>query len=116
MGNSEETQMNENELVPYLREGLTMKDLVNLKKAFNALDHDSDGKVEYDIKKITDINKYDLALEEEDQNDKVKIDFQTFMKIMTDNILSNRKKFGEGTSYESETTTVLCVICPFKRE
>ena len=38
------------------------------------------------------------------------------MEIMIDNILRNRKKFGkEATSYESETSTVLCFICPFKQ-
>ena len=35
MGNYEEKkQINEEELKPYLKEGLTMNDLINLKKAF----------------------------------------------------------------------------------
>ena len=32
MGNYEETKINEEELKPYLKEGLTMSDLINLKK------------------------------------------------------------------------------------
>ena len=38
------------------------------------------------------------------------------MEMMIDNISKNRKKFGnEATSYENETSTVLCFICPFKQ-
>ena len=37
------------------------------------------------------------------------------MKIMTENIIKNREKFGKkGTSFESETDTVICLLCPFK--
>ena len=63
MGNYEEKkQINEEELKPYLKEGLTMNDLINLKKAFISLDKDENGKIEYDIRKITDIDKYDLPV------------------------------------------------------
>ena len=51
-------------------------------------------------------NKFDL----------LSTNFKQFMEIMIDNIKRNRKKFGnEATSYESETSTVLCFICPFKQ-
>ena len=56
MGNYEDKKINEDELKPYLKEGLSMSDLINLKKAFISLDRDEDGKIEYDIKKITDID------------------------------------------------------------
>ena len=35
MGNSQQKKINEEELKPYLKEGLTMEDLINLTKAFN---------------------------------------------------------------------------------
>lgn len=85
-----------------------MNDLKNLKKAFISLDKDNSGKIAYDVKKISDsillfyiiVNKYDLPVE--DDNGKVIIDFQQFMQIMTENIITNRKKFGqEATQYES---------------
>ena len=115
MGNYEEKkQINEEELRPYLKEGLTMNDLVNLKKAFISLDKDENGKIEYDIRKITDIDKYDLPVK--DENGKVLISYDQFMNIMTENIIKNREKFGNNvTTYESETDTVLCIICPFKK-
>ena len=114
MGNSQQKPINEEELKPYLKKGLTMKDLVNLKKAFNSLDEDDDGKIEYDIHKITDIDKFNLEILQ-DENGKVKINFNQFMNIMTDNIIKNREKFGtEATSFESETDTVMCLLCPFK--
>ena len=114
MGNIEDEPIDENELYPYLTEGIQMKDLVNLKKAFLSLDTNRDGLIEYDIKKLGDINKFDLPIQE--PNGKTIINFQQFMNIMIDNILKNRKKFGnDATSYESETSTVLCFICPFKQ-
>ncbi len=115
MGNYEEKkQINEEELKPYLKEGLTMNDLINLKKAFISLDKDENGKIEYDIRKITDIDKYDLPVK--DENGKVLISYDQFMNIMTENIIKNREKFGHNvTTYESETDTVMCIICPFKK-
>ena len=115
MGNYEEKkQINEEELKPYLKEGLTMNDLINLKKAFISLDKDENGKIEYDIRKITDIDKYDLPIK--DDNEKVLISYNQFMNIMTENIIKNREKFGNNvTIYESETDTVMCIICPFKK-
>ena len=115
MGNYEEKkQINEEELRPYLKEGLTMNDLVNLKKAFISLDKDENGKIEYDIRKITDIDKYDLPVK--DDNEKVLISYNQFMNIMTENIIKNREKFGKNvTIYESETDTIMCIICPFKK-
>jgi Ca2+-binding EF-hand superfamily protein len=115
MGNYEEKkQINEEELRPYLKEGLTMNDLVNLKKAFISLDKDENGKIEYDIRKITDIDKYDLPVK--DENGKVLISYDQFMNIMTENIIKNKEKFGNNvTTYESETDTVMCIICPFKK-
>ena len=79
MGNYEETKINEEELKPYLKEGLTMSDLINLKKAFISLDKDENGKIEYDIRKITDIDKYDLPIK--DDNEKVLISYNQFMKV-----------------------------------
>ena len=115
MGNYEETKINEEELKPYLKEGLTMSDLINLKKAFISLDKDENGKIEYDIRKITDIDKYDLPIK--DDNEKVLISYNQFMNIMTENIIKNREKFGNNaTLYESETDTVMCIICPFKKK
>ena len=115
MGNYEEKkQINEEELKPYLKEGLTMNDLINLKKAFISLDKDENGKIEYDIRKITDIDKYDLPVK--DENGKVLISYDQFMNIMTENIIKNIEKFGNNvTTYESETDTVMCIICPFKK-
>ena len=114
MGNYEETKINEEELKPYLKEGLTMSDLINLKKAFISLDKDENGKIEYDIRKITDIDKYDLPVK--DDNEKVLISSNQFMNIMTENIIKNREKFGKNvTIYESETDTIMCIICPFKK-
>ena len=114
MGNFEEESIDENELYPYLKNGIEMRDLKNLKKAFLSLDTNKDGLIEYDVKKLEDINKFDLPVQE--TNDKTILNFKQFMEIMIDNILKNRKKFGnEATSYESETSTVLCFICPFKQ-
>ena len=115
MGNYEEKkQINEEELKPYLKEGLTMNDLINLKKEFIWLDKDENGKIEYDIRKITDIDKYDLPVK--DENGKVLISYDQFMNIMSENIIKNREKFGNNvTTYESETDTVMCIICPFKK-
>ena len=114
MGNFEDEPIDENELYPFLRDGIEMKDLVNLKKAFLSLDTNKDGLIEYDLKKLGDINKFDLPVQE--TNSKTIINFKQFMKIMINNITANRKKFGnEATSYESETSTVLCFICPFKQ-
>ena len=114
MGNFEEESIDENELYPYLKNGIEMRDLINLKKAFLSLDTNKDGLIEYDVKKLEDINKFDLPVQE--PNGKTILNFKQFMEIMIDNILKNRKKFGnEATSYESETSTVLCFICPFKQ-
>ena len=114
MGNFEDEPIDESELYPYLREGIEMRDLVNLKKAFLSLDTNKDGLIDYDLKTLGDINKFDLPVQE--PNGKTIINFKQFMEIMIDNILRNRKKFGkEATSYESETSTVLCFICPFKQ-
>ena len=114
MGNFENEPIDENELTPYLREGIQMRDLVNLKKAFLSLDTNKDGLIEYDTKKLGDINKFDLPIQE--PNGKTIINFKQFMNIMIDNITTNRKRFGsDTTSYESETSTVLCFICPFKQ-
>ena len=114
MGNIEDEPIDENELYPYLTEGIQMRDLVNLKKAFLSLDTNRDGLIEYDTQKLGDTNKFDLPVQE--PNGKTIINFKQFMKIMIDNILKNRKKFGnDATSYESETSTVLCFLCPFKQ-
>ena len=114
MGNFEEESIDENELYPYLKNGIEMRDLINLKKAFLSLDTNKDGLIEYDVKKLEDINKFDLPVQE--PNGKTILNFKQFMEIMIDNISKNRKKFGnEATSYESETSTVLCFICPFKQ-
>ena len=114
MGNFEDEPIDESELSQYLQEGIQMRDLINLKKAFLSLDTNKDGLIEYDINKLGDINKFDLPVQE--PNSKTIINFKQFMKIMINNITANRKKFGnEATSYESETSTVLCFICPFKQ-
>ena len=114
MGNYEEKKINEEELKPYLKEGLSMDDLINLKKAFLSLKKDEFGRIDYDINKITDIDKYNLTVQ--DENGKVKLTYDQFMNLMTENIIKNREKFGNNaTSYESETDTVMCIICPFKK-
>ena len=114
MGNFEDEPIDESELSPYIQEGIQMKDLINLKKAFLSLDTNKDGLIEYDINKLDDINKFDLPVQE--PNGKTILNFKQFMEIMIDNIKRNRKKYGnEATSYESETSTVLCFICPFKQ-
>ena len=114
MGNFEDEPIDENELRPYLKEGIQMRDLINLKKAFLSLDTNCDGLIEYDFKNLEDINKFDLPVQE--PNGKTILNFKQFMEIMIDNITKNRKKFGnDTTSYESETSTVLCFLCPFKQ-
>ena len=114
MGNAENETINEDQLTQYLKEGITMDDLKNLKKAFLSLDEDSDGLIEYDTKKITELNKYNLSAL--DENKKVIINENQFMNIMIDNIINNRKKFGkESTRYESETDTVICLYCSFSK-
>ena len=113
MGNLENEAIDQNQLAQYLKEGITMQDLINLKKAFISLDTDSDGYIEYDVNKITELNKYDLPVSE--GNKKLKINENQFMNIMIDNIIDNRKKFGKETiNYESETDTVMCIFCLFK--
>ena len=113
MGNLENETIDQNQLAQYLKEGITMNDLINLKKAFISLDTDSDGFIDYDVNKIRELDKYSLEVFE--GNKKVKISENQFMNIMIDNIIDNRKKFGkESTSYESETDTVMCLFCPFK--
>lgn len=54
MGNYQEAEINKEELKPYLKKGLVMDDLVNLKKAFLSLDQDNTGKILYDVKKLED--------------------------------------------------------------
>ena len=46
MGNLENESIDENQLTPYLKDGISMNDLINLKKAFLSLDEDSDGFIE----------------------------------------------------------------------
>ena len=89
MGNTENETINENQLTQYLKEGITMDDLKNLKKAFISLDEDSDGLIEYDTKKITELRKYNIP--SSDENQKVIINENQFMNIMIDNIINNRK-------------------------
>ena len=60
MGNFEDEPIDETELNQYLEEGIEMRDLINLKKAFISLDTNKDGLIEYDIKKLGNINKFDL--------------------------------------------------------
>ena len=60
MGNFEDESIDESELYSYLRDGIKMRDSVNLKKAFLYLDTNKDGLIEYDLKKFGDINKFDL--------------------------------------------------------
>ena len=43
MGNFEDDPNDESELYPYFREGIKMRDSVNLKKAFLYLDANKDG-------------------------------------------------------------------------
>ena len=77
-----------------------MEDLINIKKAFISLDTKNKGIIEYDIKKITDIAKYDLPIAEE--NGKVLLSYDNFMKMMADNIVKNREKFGKDViNYET---------------
>ena len=84
MGNFEDEPIDESELNQYLQEGIQMRDLINLKKAFLSLDTNKDGLIEYDIKKLGDINKFDLPVQE--PNGKTVINFDQFMKIMINNI------------------------------
>ena len=107
MGNFEDEPIDESELTQYLQEGIQMRDLINLKKAFLSLDTNKDGIIEYDINKLGDVNKFELPVQE--PTGKTILNFNQFMEIMIDNIKRNMKKFG------SETSTVLCFICPFKQ-
>ena len=66
------------------------------------------------IKLVRLLNKYNIP--DSDENKKVIINENQFMNIMIDNIINNRKKFGkESTKYESETDTVLCLYCIFRK-
>ena len=95
-----------------------MKDLMNLKKAFELLDEDKDGKILYDVKKISKIkkkrNEEEIErLKKSSINDNILINFDQFMNLMTDNIIYNRQKFGkEAVIYESDISNVSCFICP----
>ena len=94
-----------------------MKDLMNLKKAFELLDEDKDGKILYDVKRISKIKKKNEEeierLKKSSINDNILINFDQFMNLMTDNIIYNRQKFGkEAVIYESDISNVSCFICP----
>jgi Ca2+-binding EF-hand superfamily protein len=95
-----------------------MKDLMNLKKAFELLDEDKDGKILYDVKKISKIKKKKNEeeierLKNSAMNDNILINFDQFMNLMTENIIYNRQKFGkEAVIYESDISNVSCFICP----
>ena len=90
MGNFEDEPIDESELSPYIQEGIQMKDLINLKKAFLSLDTNKDGLIEYDINKLDDINKFDLPVQE--PNGKTILNFKQFMEIMIDNIKRSDSK------------------------
>ena len=61
------------------------------------------------VDKIEEKNKNQI----QNENGKVKIDFNQFMNIMTSNIIYTRQKFGNNTTlYESEISNVSCLICP----
>lgn len=91
---------------------------MNLKKAFELLDEDKDGKILYDVKKISKIKKKKNEeeierLKNSSMNDNILINFDQFMNLMTDNIIYNRQKFGkEAVIYESDISNVSCFICP----
>ena len=94
-----------------------MKDLMNLKKAFELLDEDKDGKILYDVKKISKIKKKNEEeierLKKSSINDNILLNFDQFMNLMTENIIYNRQKFGkEAVIYESDISNVSCFICP----
>jgi len=95
-----------------------MKDLMNLKKAFELLDEDKDGKILYDVKKILKIkkkrNEEEIEkLKKSSINDNILLNFDQFMNLMTENIIYNRQKFGkEAVIYESDISNVSCFICP----
>ena len=95
-----------------------MKDLMNLKKAFELLDEDKDGKILYDVKKISKIKKKKKEeeierLKKSSINDNILLNFDQFMNLMTENIIYNRQKFGkEAVIYESDISNVSCFICP----
>ena len=91
MGNLENETIDQNQLAQYLKEGISMQDLINLKKAFISLDTDSDGFIEYDVNKLTELDKYHLSVLE--GNKKIKINEDQFMNIMIDNIIENRNSF-----------------------
>ena len=91
---------------------------MNLKKAFELLDEDKDGKILYDVKKISKIKKKKNEeeierLKNSSMNDNILINFDQFMNLMTENIIYNRQKFGkEAVIYESDISNVSCFICP----
>ena len=91
---------------------------MNLKKAFELLDEDKDGKILYDVKKISKIKKKKNEeeierLKNSAMNDNILINFDQFMNLMTENIIYNRQKFGkEAVIYESDISNVSCFICP----
>ena len=76
--------MNEKDLIKYLRDGIRMQDLVNLKKVFLSFDEDCDNLIEYNVRKITQFNKYNLQVMQ--QNSKIKINENQFINIMINDI------------------------------
>jgi Ca2+-binding EF-hand superfamily protein len=103
MGNSVEYCKNDEELRKFMKPGITLEDLINLRKAFNLLDKEKTGLISYDIKKILESKKLfkNIILQIVQQynnivvdNGNVVINFDQFMEIMTNNILNNRSKYG----------------------
>jgi Ca2+-binding EF-hand superfamily protein len=86
-----------------------MDDLHNIKKAFNSLDVNKTGVIQYDINRIPDSKNFILNFKVANYKNLkyhadegiVEIDFKQFMDIMTDNILSNRRKFDNKIIFES---------------
>lgn len=67
--------------------------------------------ISYNIALLVD--KYSLEIDsEQTPGNKILLNFDQFMKVMTNNIISTRKRLGHSnTQFESITSNVSCFIC-----
>jgi len=107
MGSYESTESKDDvELQKYLRDGLNIKDVRNIKKAFNLLDTEKIGLIKYEKVKIEDVSKYQM------EGDFVILNLDQFMEIMIEKILFHRKKYKDKILFESNVSSVSCFFCP----
>ena len=108
---SEPGSIRQEEIDAFMKPGITTEDLVTLKNAFLHLDRENKGYIIYDVNRIGEIGREKIKCDEEG---KVRLSYEQFMEIMTNNIINNRKEYGpEKIKFESETSSAMCFVCPF---